>query len=84
MTKVLTKIAKESGCQALSEWIKPCTNRLFFSATTTFNGNGLIIWAKFKSFFSHVTDIHSGLSDPLFDKCAHSSKFKKSKWLDEG
>ena len=84
VNKVLTKLSKESGWESLSEWIRPCTNHLYWSATTTFSGNGLVIWAKFKSFFSHVINKHSGLHDRLFDKCAHESNIQDRKWLNEG
>lgn len=31
--KVLSKISKEKGCEALAEWIKPCERHLHWSAT---------------------------------------------------
>ena len=71
--KVLSKIAKEKGFEELAEWIKPCENHLHWSATTTFSGNGLVIWAKFKSFLGHIVNVHSNHEDPLFDKCAHGN-----------
>lgn len=83
VTKVLTKIAKISGNEILNEWIKPCTNHLFWSAVTTHNGNGEVIWAKFSSFFSHVVNKHKNLKNPVFDKCAHSDEIQPRKWLDE-
>ncbi|CAB3998933.1 Hypothetical predicted protein [Paramuricea clavata] len=79
--KVLFKIAKEKDCEALNEWIKPCENHLHWSASSTYDGNGLVIWAKFKSFLQHIVNIHSGHSDPLFDKCAHGSNIPARKWL---
>jgi REP element-mobilizing transposase RayT len=82
--KVLFKIAKEKDCEALNEWIKPCENHLHWSATSTYDGNGLVIWAKFKSFLQHIVNIHSGHSDPLFDKCAHGSNIPARKWLTIG
>ncbi|XP_028416037.1 uncharacterized protein LOC114539599 [Dendronephthya gigantea] len=68
VTKVLAKIAKYAGCESILEWIKPCCNHLYWSATTTLSGNGKVIVAKFKSFLGHVKNKHSGFSDPLFDK----------------
>ena len=66
------------------EWIQPCANHLTWCATTTFSGNGLVIWAKFKSFFGHVTNKHTNHPDPLFDKCAHEENIQSRKWLHEG
>ena len=84
VTKVLMKIAKSSGCEALNEWIKPCTNHLYWSAKTTHDGNGEVIWAKFSSFFSHVVDKHENLDNPVFNKCGHKDTIQPRKWLDKG
>ncbi len=84
ITKVLTKIAKVSGNDIINEWIKPGANHLFWSATTTQDGNGEVIWAKFTSFFSHVVNKHKNLKNPVFNKCAHGDEIQPRKWLDEG
>ena len=84
ITKVLTKIGKMSGCEAITEWVKPCTNRLYWSARTTHDGNGHVIWAKFSSFSNHVIDKHEGLENPLFNKCGHSEMIQSRKLLDKG
>ena len=82
--KVLSKIGKEKECEAVNEWIKPCENHLHWSATSTFSGNGLVIWAKFKSFLRHIVNQHSNHSDPLFNNCAHGSDIPARKWLTIG
>ena len=76
-------MSKEKGCEMLSEWIKPCENHLYWSASTTFSGNGLVIWAKFKTFLSHIINKHTSLSDPLFNKCGHGDIHPR-KWLHAG
>lgn len=81
--KVLTKLSKEKGCEMLSEWIKPCENHLYWSASSTFSGNGLVIWAKFKTFLSHIINKHTSLTDPLFNKCGHGDIHPR-KWLHAG
>ena len=81
--KLLSAIAKESGCDAVAEWIRPCVNHLHWSATSTACGGGRIIWAKFKSFLSHITNKHTGLDDPLFNKCAHGD-IRHRRWLLKG
>ncbi|XP_073256636.1 uncharacterized protein [Porites lutea] len=78
--KLISKLAKEKDNEQLKEWIKPCTNHLHWSATTTPSGNGKIIWAKFKSFLSHIVNKHSDLDDPLFNKCAHG-EINDRTWL---
>lgn len=81
--KVLSKISKEKGCKVLDEWIKPCEKHLHWSATSTLSDNGRVIWAKFKSFLSHVVNKHAGLEDALFNKCAHGI-IEPRKWLKTG
>ena len=81
--KVLSKISKEKGCEVLGEWIKPCKKHLHWSATSTFSGNKRVIWAKFKTFLSHVVKKQAGLEDPLFNKCAHGV-IETRKWLKVG
>lgn len=63
--------------------MKPCEKHLYWSATTTSDGNGKVIWAKFKSFLSHIVSKHSDMDDPLFNKCAHG-EIPDRKWLDSG
>ena len=43
----LPNISKESGGAALINWIRPCKNHFFWSATSTLSGNGNVIYAKF-------------------------------------
>ncbi len=71
ITKVLNRIAKENGCEALLPWIKPCVDHLYWSVTTTLDGNGAAMWAKFESFLEHIANVHSNLPNPVFNKCAH-------------
>ena len=78
--KVLSKIAKTKGCEELAAWIKPCERHLHWSATSTFSGNGRVIWAKFKAFMNHVVNKHNNFEDPLFNKCAHAN-LEPRKWL---
>ncbi|XP_028403949.1 uncharacterized protein LOC114526538 [Dendronephthya gigantea] len=78
--KVLSKLAKEADCTELAEWVHPCLNHLYWSATSTHSGNGRIIWAKFKSFLSHIVDKHDDLDDPLYNKCLHG-ELEPRKWI---
>lgn len=82
--KSLTKIAKQAGCEALTEWIKPAENHLHWSATSTQDGNGLVIWAKFQSYLDHIVDKHTNLPNPLFNRCAHGDDIAHRKWLSKG
>ena len=84
MRKVLSKIAKLKGCEAVENWIKPCENHLYWSATSTFSGNGTLIWDKFRSFLNHIVNKHTGFKDTIFDKCAHKDDLQPREWLKSG
>lgn len=81
--KLLSGNAKKRGCEALSEWIRPCVNNLHWSETTTACGTGRIIWAKFKSFWNHIINKHKDLDDALFNKCIHREICHR-KWFFKG
>ncbi|EDO29790.1 predicted protein [Nematostella vectensis] len=76
--KVLSKIG-----ESVKEGIKPCKNHFYWSARSTTNGNGLVISAKFKSFLSHITNKHTDLDDPLFNRCARGEINTQRKCLEK-
>ncbi|XP_067024374.1 uncharacterized protein [Acropora muricata] len=81
ITKLLTKISREKGNEEFQPWIKPCERHLYWSATSTIDGCGKVIYAKFRSFLSHIINKHTELDDPLFNKCAHGD-IPDRKWID--
>ena len=68
----------------LLPWIKPCVKHLYWSATSTVDGNGAVIWAKFESFLEHIVNVHSNLKNPIFNKCAHEDDIADRTWLYKG
>jgi hypothetical protein len=84
VTKVLSKLAKEKDSEELLNWVKPCVNHLYWSATSTTDGNGQVIWAKFESFLQHIIGVHKNLPNPLFNQCAHKENLEERTWLDKG
>ena len=81
--KILSAEAKRKGFEEIEQWIIPCVNHFYWSASTTFDGNGGVIWAKFKSFLSHCVNEHKDLDDPLFNRCAHGEIVDRP-WLEKG
>ena len=81
---MLTKLGKEKGCEVINEWIRSCVNHVYWSATTTMDGNGDVILAKYKAFLSHILNKHKNLPDPLFSSCSHGPDLTKRKWLLKG
>ena len=78
---MLSKLAKEAESSELAEWVQPCTNHLYWSATSTHSGNGrIIILAKFKSFLHLIVDKHDDFEDPMYNKCAQA-ELEPRKWI---
>ena len=82
--EVMTKVSKEGGCEGVTDCIKPCGNHFYWSACSTHDWNGRVIWAKCKSFLSHIVNKHDSLDDPLFSKCAHRPNIFPPEYLFEG
>lgn len=84
ITKKLLQAAKEKDCERINRWISSIRNHLYWCATTTREGFGSLILAKWKSFMRHVQDKHDSHPDDLFDECAHDHLEKERKWIKNG
>ncbi len=71
IAKSMIKLGKEKGCEKISDWVKGVRNHLYWCATSTKEGYGGMIAAKWKSFMDHVSNKHDNHTDPLYKKCAH-------------
>jgi solute carrier family 8 (sodium/calcium exchanger) len=83
LKKKLLAISKLRGCEDLSPWIRSIVNHLYWSASSTPDGNGDMILAKWMSLQNHILGVHSGHSD-LFPACAHepiTENESRKKWL---
>ena len=79
----LLKLAAQKDCGALSEWIRSITNHMYWCASSTQDGNGKVMVAKWVSLMNHIMDIHEH-SDENFAKCLHppaSAEDPQTKWL---
>ncbi|KAK3721677.1 hypothetical protein QZH41_013825, partial [Actinostola sp. cb2023] len=81
ITKTLTKLSQESGCDVVAKWTKACGNHFYWSTCSTHDGNGDVIWAKFCVFLSHIINKHDKLQNPIFNKCQHGPDFTARQWL---
>ena len=83
VTKKLLAASKEKGCEILKEWMKGIRRHLYWSATSTKQGFGDLIVAKWKSFLRHVANKHSSHPDSLYEKCNHE-ELQARKWVKVG
>jgi hypothetical protein len=69
-------LAKDKELEVIGRWRKACVRHFYWAATSTHSGNGEVKWAKFASFFSHITNVHKDLPNKIFNRCAHSDVIK--------
>ncbi len=84
LTKKLLEAAKEKNCEIISRWIASIRNHLYWCATSTKEGFGSLIIAKWKSFMRHVQNKHDSHPDNLFSQCAHEPLDKDRHWIKNG
>ena len=70
--KTRINLAKDKELEVIGRWRKACLRHFYWAATSTHSGIGEVEWAQFESFFSHVTNVHKGLPNKIFNKCAYS------------
>lgn len=81
--KLFNKLIKEKGNEELQLWVKFCERYLYWSVIFILDGNGKVIWVKFKLFFSYIINRYINLDDLFFNKCVYGDIFDR-KWIDLG
>ena len=71
ISKKLLKASKEKGYEKLKVWMRDVRNHLHWCVTSTLQGFGDLLLAKWKSFMCHVNSKHKDHPDALFTECAH-------------
>lgn len=84
VVKQILKASKEQGCEILKDWHKSIKKHLYWCATSTKQGFGELILAKWKSHLRHISGKHSNHPDPLFPNCAHGELTEQSRWIKFG
>lgn len=82
--KLLTKLSKEKGMEAVGRWRKACVRHFYWSVTSTKRKLQQVILAKFKSFQYHILNQHTNIPERLFKKCAHGVITTPRLWLTKG
>lgn len=82
-TKKLLKASKEKGCERIARWIKAVRRHMYWCATSTKEGFGAMILAKWNSLLWHISNKHTDHGDNLFQSCAHG-ELSKRKWIKVG
>ena len=77
----MMKAGKENGCEVILSWIKGVRNHFYGCATSTKEGLGQLILAKWKSLLYHTSNEHP---DHLFPACAHGELETGREWIQIG
>ena len=80
ISKKLIKVSLETDCTRIKSWIKGIRKHLYWCATSTKQGFGAMIVAKWKSFMRHVADRHKDHGNSLFNECPHG-ELEPRKWI---
>lgn len=86
LQKALDTVAKEKDCEDLKLWRPAIINHLYWTASSTPNGDSDKMEAKWQSMLNHVQDIHEH-SYPSFPQCAHpplEGEGRDKQWLEPG
>ncbi|XP_065067015.1 uncharacterized protein LOC135692760 isoform X2 [Rhopilema esculentum] len=84
LTKKVTIASKERNCEILGTWCSTIRNHLYWCATSTKEGFGKLIVAKWKAFSNHIQNKHNNHEDKLFQRCAHGELDHKRRWILNG
>jgi solute carrier family 8 (sodium/calcium exchanger) len=82
--KKVEKLAKQPGCEEVREWTQSISNHMYWSASSTPDGNPDVILAKWLSLSNHIQNVHEGHDNENFPRCAHDDieeSGRKKKWL---
>ena len=87
LKKKLVALSKERDCALVGEWIRSIINHLYWCASSTPDGNGDIIVAKWISVVNHIRNRHTR-HGKLFPKCLHAKYRRRQgqavKWMKQG
>ena len=70
LKKKLHAAGEKKDCVLIHRWTKSITNHLYWCASSTPDGNGEVMVAKFQSSTNHILNIHEH-NNYLFPKCLH-------------
>lgn len=87
LRKKLDPLALQSDCGDLKGWKRSILNHLYWCASSTPDGDGAVMSAKWQSLLYHLTDVHQGFDTPEFTTCSHgdlTGEARHKKWMKEG
>ncbi|KAJ8250976.1 hypothetical protein GJAV_G00215770 [Gymnothorax javanicus] len=83
LKKKMTAISKLKGCDVVGRWKRSILNHVYWCASSTPDGDGDTIVAKYKSILNHVRNVHDNHGD-LHPKCAPGELYSQREWMKQG
>ena len=83
LRKKLEKAAKEKDCTVIGKWQRSIINHLYWSVSSTSDGDPNMMLAKWLSLENHIHNQHRH-QNKKFPKCFHgrrNRRDKKKQWL---
>ncbi len=87
LKKKILALSKTKDCEELAAWIKAVSAHMYYVASSTPNGDGDMMKAKWKMLPLHMQNIHRDASNTLHPKCGHGrlNRRRRNKlWLTPG
>lgn len=81
LRKELNKAAAADESGLIRKWVSPLITHVYWSATSTPDGNPDVMEAKYTSIVNHICNIHKH-DNPLFSECAHRRRRRGQKKKD--
>lgn len=81
--KKVRALAKTKDCELVGKWEQSMINHMYWCVSSTTNGDGDMMVAKWLSLENHIHNKHTG-HGRLFKKCAHkrlTARSRKKKWF---
>ena len=82
----LLALAKQTASEIIGGWAQSLVLHLYWSASSTPEGQGDLLLAKWLSVLNHIQNIHDG-HDDLFPACEHGpleGEDRQKDWIEPG
>ena len=83
VNKKIKVVGKQKECELANDWRRSIVNHIYWSASSTEDGNGKVMAAKYKSVLNHMRNVHEGHGEK-HPKCLHGDNYPQREWMKEG
>jgi len=81
--KKIKALAKTKDCELAGEWKRSIVNQIYWSATSTADGDGEVISGKYTSIVNHIRNVHTH-DNAVYPVCQHAANYPAREWMTAG